>query len=274
MTAAHRQRDHAQGSASLTFVSLDHPTQAVTEQIQHGHLVAIKPHAVIDEIAGANDSHVNSPIEQRFPDSALDFQPDVLDETLKRALDITVSFTALILLSPLFLLVALLVKLSSPGQIFYRWHVVGLHGKEFTGYKFRTMCTEADMLRDSLNEHNEMTGPFFKIQNDPRVTSVGRLLRRFSIDELPQLWSVFIGDMSLVGPRPTQTFEFEQLEEWHKRRVLMKPGCTSSWIVSGKTTDFDRMVEIDLRYIAQWCLLEDFKILFRTAGYLIAGRNT
>jgi lipopolysaccharide/colanic/teichoic acid biosynthesis glycosyltransferase len=192
----------------------------------------------------------------------------------KRTLDILVSAVALIIFTPLLFLIAVLIKIGSPGPVFFRWYVVGRHGKAFVGYKFRSMYTGADELREELNSQNENSGPFFKVKNDPRVTPVGRMLRKFSLDELPQLWSVLKGDMSLVGPRPAQTFEYEQLEEWHKARVGVRPGCTSSWIVSGKTSDFDRMVQIDLDYIAHWSLLLDFRILCRTAIYLLAGRNS
>jgi len=192
----------------------------------------------------------------------------------KRAIDLIVSGSLLALLSPLFVALAAVVKLTSRGPIFYRWHVIGKHGHPYTGYKFRTMFDRADRIREQLSEKNEMTGVFFKMKNDPRVTPVGRVLRRFSLDELPQLWSVLKGDMSLVGPRPTQVFEYEKLKDWQKQRVRVKPGAISLWIVSGKTTDFDRMVCLDLDYISNWSIWFDLRIMLKAIPYVLLGRNS
>lgn len=192
---------------------------------------------------------------------------------VKRIIDIVAATVLLVVLSPLLVLIAALIKLSSPGPVFYRWKVVGKDGRPFVGYKFRTMSVGADQMREQLREKSEMTGPFFKMENDPRVTPFGRILRKFSLDELPQLWSVFKGDMSLVGPRPTQVFEYEQLQEWQKPRALVKPGCTSLWLVSGKTSDFDEMVRLDLKYINDWSLRLDAKILIKTIPYVLLGKN-
>ncbi len=193
---------------------------------------------------------------------------------LKRLLDIVISGTLLVLLSPLFLLLAILVKLTSPGPIFFRWHVIGQGGLPFVGYKFRTMVVGADRMREQLQAQNEMTGPFFKMTRDPRVTPIGRLMRRFSLDELPQLWSILIGDMSLVGPRPTQVFEFEKLQGWQKRRVEVKPGAVSSWIILGKTRDFNQMVNMDIDYIERWSLWTDLNMLMKAIPYVVLGKNT
>jgi len=192
---------------------------------------------------------------------------------MKRLVDILVAGFSVILLSPLFVLIALAIKLTSPGPVFYRWHVVGQGGRPFVGYKFRTMVVGADKLREQLDDKNEMTGPYFKMKNDPRVTLIGRILRKFSLDELPQLWTVLKGDMSLVGPRPTQAFEYEQLEEWHKRRVSVKPGMICLWHVRGKTKDFDEMVRLDLEYISNWSLWLDIKLLAGAALYVLLGGN-
>jgi lipopolysaccharide/colanic/teichoic acid biosynthesis glycosyltransferase len=191
----------------------------------------------------------------------------------KRALDVVASAIALIVLAPLFLLISILIRLTSPGPVFFRWHVVGQHGKPFVGYKFRSMFNGADRARENLRDKNEMSGVFFKMKNDPRITPVGKVLRRFSLDELPQLWSVLVGHMSLVGPRPCQTFEFEQLTEWQKQRVQLKPGCVSSWIVSGKTQDFDEMVRQDLYYTYNWSPRLDLEILLRALPYVFLGKN-
>ena len=141
------------------------------------------------------------------------------------------------------------------------------------GYKFRSMFAGADRAREQLREKNEMTAVFFKMKNDPRVTPVGRILRRFSLDELPQLWSVFWGHMSLVGPRPAQVFEHEQLEDWQKQRVQLKPGLVSLWIVSGKTRNLDEMARLDLDYIRNLSIWLDLKILLKALPYVLLGKN-
>ncbi len=193
---------------------------------------------------------------------------------LKRVMDVLIAGTAFLILLPFMILLSLLVKLSSPGPIFFRWNVVGKAGQPFVGYKFRTMFDGADRIREQLREKNEMTGVFFKMRNDPRVTPIGRILRRFSLDELPQLWSVLKGDMSLVGPRPTQVFEYEQLTDWQRQRVQVKPGSVSLWIVSGKTTDFNHMIRLDLEYINRWTNWLDLKILLKAVPYVVFGKNS
>jgi exopolysaccharide biosynthesis polyprenyl glycosylphosphotransferase len=192
---------------------------------------------------------------------------------IKRTLDVTVSAILLLLLAPVFLLLAILVKLSSPGQIFYRWKVVGCGGRPFTGYKFRSMVANADALRDELTSLNEMTGPVFKIANDPRITKVGAWLRKYSLDELPQLYSVLKGDMSLVGPRPPLVTEFEQFSEYQKQKMAVKPGITCLWQVSGRNqiSDFDEWVRLDLEYIRRWSLSLDLAILMRTVKTVFSG---
>ena len=185
---------------------------------------------------------------------------------LKRLIDLIGSTVALILLSPALALVALITKLSSPGPLFYEWHVVGNGGTRFSGYKFRTMVTNADELKHQLLEKNEMNGPVFKIKNDPRVTPMGPFLRKFSLDELPQLWSVLRGDMSLVGPRPLPVRDYEGFsEDWHRRRFSVRPGITCLWQVNGRSTiPFEQWMELDMEYIDGWSLWLDFKILART----------
>lgn len=192
----------------------------------------------------------------------------------KRCLDLFVAAVGLIACLPIMIVIALLIKVTSPGPIFFRWNVIGYGGKPFIGYKFRTMFVGADRMREELREKNEMSGIFFKMKNDPRVTPIGRVLRRFSLDELPQLWSVFKGDMSLVGPRPTQVFEYKQLVDWQKQRVQVKPGSVSLWIVSGKTPDFDQMILSDLEYIKNWSLGLDLKILAKAVPYIALGKNS
>lgn len=192
---------------------------------------------------------------------------------IKRTLDVTVSAILLLLLAPVFLLLAIAVKLSPPGPIFYRWKVVGCGGRPFTGYKFRSMVVNADALRDELASRNEMTGPVFKIADDPRITKVGAWLRKYSLDELPQLYSVLKGDMSLVGPRPPLVTEFEQFTEYQKQKVAVKPGITCLWQVSGRNqiSDFDEWVRLDLEYISRWSLSLDLAILMRTVETVFSG---
>lgn len=192
---------------------------------------------------------------------------------LKRAIDLVVSAILLVLLSPVFLIIAIAVKLSSPGPVFYRWRVMGKGITPFTGYKFRTMVADADACKADLATRNEMSGPVFKIRDDPRITSLGRLLRKYSLDELPQLWSVFKGDMSLVGPRPPGPHEFERFEIWHRRKLSVKPGMTCLWQVGGRNrvSNFDDWVTLDLEYIDNWSLWLDLKILAKTALVVVRG---
>ena len=192
---------------------------------------------------------------------------------LKRIFDFVISFGLLVLLSPLFLFIALAIRVSSGSPILYRWQVVGQGGRPFTGWKFRTMIANADRVKAELIAQNEMRGPVFKMKDDPRVTRVGRFLRRHSLDELPQFWSVLRGDMSLVGPRPPLQSEYEKFSDWQQKKLTMKPGMTSLWHVRGKPRDFDAWVKLDLEYIEQWSLWLDFKILFQTGIVVLTGKN-
>jgi lipopolysaccharide/colanic/teichoic acid biosynthesis glycosyltransferase len=196
---------------------------------------------------------------------------------LKRLIDVSVAALLLVLLSPLFLIIALAIKISAPrGHILYRWNVIGYQGRPFTGYKFVTMVEDADARRSALQHLNEMTGPVFKIKNDPRMTPLGRFLRRFSFNELPQLWSVLVGDMSLVGPRPAGAWEIDAYEDWHKRKLSFRPGITCLWQVNGrnKVSSFDDWVRMDLEYIDRWSLWLDVRILVRTAWVVAAGSGS
>lgn len=192
---------------------------------------------------------------------------------VKRAGDLVVSFIGLALLTPLFIIISLLVKLTSGGPVFYRWKVMGLNKRPITSYKFRTMVANADQLKQKLWERNEMKGPAFKMQKDPRITRVGGILRKFSVDELPQLWSVLKGDLSLVGPHPPLQSEIHRFEDWHRRKLSVKPGLTCLWQVNGrgKVTDFDEWVKMDLQYIDNWCLWLDLRILLNTVPAVLKG---
>ena len=191
----------------------------------------------------------------------------------KRVLDIVGSAIMLLMLSPLFLILAALVKLTSRGPVFYRWRVVGKGGRPFVGYKFRSMIDNADELQPELLARNEMTGPVFKLTRDPRVTRLGAWLRRYSLDELPQLYSVLKGDMSLVGPRPPLETEYAQFTDYQKQKLAVKPGITCLWQVSGRNrvSDFNEWVGLDLEYIRNWSLGLDLKILLKTVREVCIG---
>jgi len=191
----------------------------------------------------------------------------------KRVIDVLASAISLILLAPLLLLVALAIKFTSPGPVLYRWPVVGQGGKPLRAYKFRTMVVGADGMKQQLLTKNEATGPVFKMKNDPRITPVGRMLRKFSLDELPQLWSVLKGDMSLVGPRPVLTYEWEQFNDWQRQKLCVKPGMICLWHLRGQPRDFDAWVKLDLEYIENWSLWLDLKLLLGAALYMLTGRN-
>lgn len=191
----------------------------------------------------------------------------------KRVIDVLGSAVLLLLLSPVFIVLALIVKLSSPGPVFYRWKVVGKDGIPFTSHKFRSMVTNADELKASLQGLNEMSGPVFKVTEDPRVTRAGRWLRRYSLDELPQIYSVLKGDMSLVGPRPPLVTEYAAFTQYQKQKLAVKPGITCLWQVNGRNDvhDFDEWVKLDLEYIRHWSLGLDMKIMFKTLSAVATG---
>lgn len=196
-----------------------------------------------------------------------------LELLVKSFVDYIASFCGLVLLSPILIFIALLIKLSSPGPIFFNQIRSGLNGRKFTLYKFRTMIENAESLRADLEEQNEMDGPVFKIDKDPRVTKLGRFLRKTSLDELPQLFNILKGDMSLVGPRPPIPGEVLQYQPCQRRRLSMKPGLTCIWQVSGRRNEvsFDNWMRMDLRYIDNWCLLLDLKLLAQTVSVVLLG---
>ncbi len=193
---------------------------------------------------------------------------------IKRVMDIVVSAVILILLFPLFLVIAVMIKLDSPGPVFFRQIRVGKDERLFSCFKFRSMYHGADADKKKLLDQNEATGPWFKMRADPRVTKVGRLLRRFSLDELPQLFNVLMGHMSLVGPRPALPSEVQRYQSWHKRRLEVAPGLTGLWQVSGRSElTFDEQVLLDLYYIENWSPLLDIQILLRTVPKVIIGEG-
>ena len=194
---------------------------------------------------------------------------------IKRFMDITISSILLIFLFPLMLLIAILIKITSNGPVFYQWNVIGLDKKTIKSWKFRSMIPDADKLKGSLMEKNEMTGPVFKIKNDPRTTRIGRFIRKYSIDELPQLFSVLKGDLSLVGPRPAGPYELKRYENWHRRKLSIKPGMTCIWQVNGrnKISEFDEWVKMDLYYIDNWSIWLDLKILLKTIPIVLSSKG-
>ena len=196
-----------------------------------------------------------------------------LSPALKRLIDVVTAGLLLIVLCPFLILIALAIKLTSRGPVLYRWPVVGQGGRPLRAYKFRTMVAGADEMKKELLGCSEATGPVFKMKDDPRVTPVGRVLRKFSLDELPQLWSVLKGDMSLVGPRPVLTYEWEQFSEGQRRKLSVKPGGICLWHLRGQPRDFDEWVKLDLEYIDNWSLWLDLKILVGAAVYIMTGRN-
>lgn len=192
----------------------------------------------------------------------------------KRALDIFVSFTMIVALSPLLLATALAVKLTSPGPIIFKQRRAGLGGKPFTMYKFRSMYIDAEERRKEIEELNELDGPVFKIRNDPRMSPIGRFLRRTSIDELPQLYNVLIGDMTLVGPRPPMLNEIANYEQWQLSRLDLKGGLTCIWQVSGRSEiNFEDWIRMDLKYVKTRNWLVDLGLLSKTAKAVISGRG-
>ncbi len=195
---------------------------------------------------------------------------DNSQRALKRALDVTVSLGGLLLLSPLFLAVAVAIRLESQGPILFRQKRIGADGSVFICYMFRSMYEDAERRQGELELMNEADGPVFKIKDDPRVTPAGRLLRRWSVDELPQLVNVLKGEMSLVGPRPLPVRDFHRMEEAHKRRLEAVPGMTGYWQISGRSNlAFEEMVRLDLYYIENWSLSFDVKIILRTLGAVV-----
>ena len=195
---------------------------------------------------------------------------------VKRAMDIAGSIVGIIVTSPLMLLMCVIIKLTSPGPLIYKQERVGLHNQTFRMYKFRSMYIDAEERKKELQSRNEVKGLMFKMENDPRITRVGKFIRKTSIDELPQFYNVVKGDMSLVGTRPPTEDEFEKYNQYYRRRISMTPGLTGMWQVSGRSEieNFDDVVKYDLQYIDNWSLWLDIKILFKTIWVVFAGKGS
>jgi len=192
---------------------------------------------------------------------------------VKRALDVAIASILIVLLAPLFIVVAFLIKFSSAGPIFFRQERLGLNKRRFSIHKFRTMVPNAEEMIAALEDQNEVSGPVFKIKNDPRITPIGKIMRRTSIDELPQLFNILKGDMSLVGPRPLPVRDYEGFnQDWQRRRFSVRPGITCLWQVNGRSAiPFEQWMRLDLQYMDEWSLWLDLKILARTIPAVLKG---
>jgi len=198
---------------------------------------------------------------------------DEIKLLLKRSIDIALAAAGIVVLLPFMVLIALLVRLTSHGPVIFRQERCGLNGRKFTFYKFRSMCVNAEDLKPAL-QHLNQRSTAFKIANDPRLTPIGRYLRKFSIDEWPQLWNILRGDMSLVGPRPAVPDEVDQYKQWQRRRLRMRPGLTCLWALAGRDQlDFESWMRMDMQYIDNWSLGLDWKILLLTIPRVLTGNG-
>ena len=292
--------DHADSDAGEVTLDATYPVRAITD------LPLLLRQHVIDEIIFAVESESLASLEEYFllcdeegvrTRVAVDFFPHVnstvslerfgatplltfsavpYDEIrllLKRTVDVLLAVAGLVVLAPFMLVIAILIRLTSRGPAIFRQVRCGLNGRRFVFYKFRSMCENAEELKETL-AHLSTRETAFKIQDDPRLTPVGRYLRKFSVDEWPQLWNVLRGDMSMVGPRPAVPSEVEQYKRWQRRRLRMRPGLTCLWAVSGRdNVDFETWMKLDMQYIDNWSLALDWKILLRTIPRVLAGRG-
>jgi exopolysaccharide biosynthesis polyprenyl glycosylphosphotransferase len=236
---------------------------------QHGIIVRLDP-----DILDLKFARRGTEAEESVPQIAMGGDHmEAWQILMKRVLDIAGSLVLLIFLAPLFLIVAILIKLTSPGTVLFTQKRMGLNKRQFTMYKFRTMVPSAESIQEKFAHLNEMAGPVFKIKNDPRITPIGRILRKTSIDELPQLFNVLKGDMSLVGPRAIPVRDYECFsEDWHRRRFSVPPGITCLWQVRGRNSiPFDEWMVLDMQYIDRWSLWLDLKILALTIPAVIRG---
>lgn len=237
--------------------------EGVTVRLNSDFFGHITKHVTIDNVFGLNIISFNM------------VRQSEIELLIKRIIDIIGSLIALLIFSPFMLIAALGIWLTDGRPILYEWNVIGLNKKPFKSWKFRTMVKDADKIKQNLIDKNEMDGPVFKIKDDPRILKFGKWLRKWSIDETPQLFSVLKGDMSLVGPRPAGPHEFERYESWHKRKLSIKPGLTCLWQANGrnKINKFDEWVKLDLQYVDNWSLLLDIKILLKTIPAVILGKG-
>ena len=211
---------------------------------------------------------------ERINEIATKEERSSLYEIIKRTIDIVISSIALIILSPVFLVVGICIKLESKGPIFFSQKRVGLNGEEFNMFKLRSMVVNAEELKEKLTSQNEMAGPMFKMKDDPRITNVGKFIRKTSIDELPQLFNILRGEMSLVGPRPSLPKEVKEFEPWMLKRLEVKPGLTCYWQVMGRNTiQFEDWMRLDVKYVNERNLWIDIKLIFKTVFVLFGDKN-
>ena len=224
----------------------------------------------------ASSSAVRSSAAQKVKATKkIEFEEKKAYTILKRGMDIIGAITGLVFLSWLFLIVAVLIKIEDPkGTVFFKQIRVGKNGKEFYMFKFRSMVSDAEERLKDLLKYNEIDGAMFKLKEDPRVTKIGKFIRKTSIDELPQLWNVLKGEMSLVGPRPPLPREVKEYTNYDKQRLLVIPGCTGLWQVSGRNSlNFKQMVELDIEYISNRTVLLDIKIIYKTVFLFLGSKN-
>jgi len=211
-------------------------------------------------------NEVRSGLQERKTSLVYDF--------FKRAMDISCAAAGIIVLSPIFIITSILIRLDSRGPIFFSQERVGKNRKIFKMYKFRSMVVNAEELKKRLMKENEMSGPMFKMKEDPRITGIGKFIRRTSLDELPQLFNVLKGEMSLVGPRPSLPSEVEKFDKWMLKRLEVKPGLTCYWQVMGRNNiDFEEWMELDVKYVEERSLLLDMKLIFKTINVLFGDEN-
>jgi len=257
------------------YFSVPTERQKVISVVEQARVLGIEVRVVPDMYDGLA---WNAPVEYigQFPTISLhsrEFPASAF--LLKRVIDVAVSFVALMLLMPILAIIAILIKLDSPGSIFYSSERIGRKGRIFDCYKLRTMKQDADKMRDELVHLNERSGVLFKVKNDPRITRFGAWLRKYSLDELPQFFNVLIGDMSLVGPRPPLESEVEQYDVAHLRRLDVLPGMTGLWQVEARQDpSFDSYISLDTAYVENWNLLMDARILLRTVGVVLSGTGS
>lgn len=228
------------------------------------------------DVAGLGNKH--STVEEFGGFTVITYAENQIDyrrRMIKRLMDILGSIVGLLITAVTFPFVAIAIKLDSPGPIFFAQTRIGKNGRRFRIYKYRSMYVDAEERKKELEDRNEVQGLMFKMENDPRITRVGRFIRKTSIDELPQFYNILVGDMSLVGTRPPTEDEFEQYTPYYRRRLCMTPGLTGMWQVSGRSDveDFDEVVKLDLHYIDHWSLSLDFKILVQTIGVVLFGKG-
>jgi exopolysaccharide biosynthesis polyprenyl glycosylphosphotransferase len=257
---------------AVLFADLPSPVEKFNQSVELCRKIGLAGYLLADFTAAAGEENASFLGWPVVPLSAP--QPLSYGMAVKYGLDRTLALAGLLLSLPLTLLAAALIKATSPGPIFYKQLRVGQNGRKFRMYKFRTMVEEADKLKKELLAQNEMSGPVFKISADPRITKVGKFLRKTSLDELPQLFNVLLGDMSLVGPRPPLPEEVFRYQPEHRRRLSVRPGITCLWQVSGRSNvDFENWMKLDLAYIDGWCLWNDLKILFRTIPAVLTANG-